>query len=188
VNRAPRMLTFFAVLALIACLAGAADAKNKQNRGKPIPPELNPPASAVMIFELGASGVQIYTCQAKADAPNTYEWAFKAPEATLYNARGQVVGTHYAGPTWEGQDGSTIVGAVVARADAPSRKAIPWLLLEAKDNTGAGVFSGITHIQRLATVGGVAPTKGCDAAHAGEEARVPYKATYVFYYPAASTS
>lgn len=184
-NRAPRMLTFFAVLTLFACLTGTANAKNKYTFGKEIPLELKPPASAVMIFELGASGVQIYTCQAKADAPNTYEWAFKGPEATLYNAGGQIVGSHYAGPTWEGQDGSTIVGTVLARADAPSKKAIPWLLLEAKSNTGAGIFSSITHIQRLYTVGGVAPSKGCDAAHTGEEARVPYKATYVFYYPAA---
>jgi hypothetical protein len=32
-------------------------------------------------------------------------------------------------------------------------------------------------------VGGVAPAKGCDADHAGEVKRVPYQATYAFFYP-----
>jgi hypothetical protein len=73
-----------------------------------------------------------------------------------------------------------------SRADAPSKKAIPWLLLEAKSHGGSGTFSTITHIQRLDTKGGVAPSKGCDTTHDGEEVRVPYEATYAFYYPAAS--
>jgi hypothetical protein len=30
----------------------------------------------------------------------------------------------------------------------------------------------------------VAPTEGCDQAHAGEEVRAPYQATYAFFYPA----
>ena len=96
-----------------------------------------------------------------------------------------MVGRHFAGPTWEGQDGSAVVGAVLERADAPESGAIPWLLLEAKDHKGSGVFSTITHVQRLDTTGGVAPTSACDTVHAGEEVRQPYEATYAFYYPAA---
>jgi hypothetical protein len=94
------------------------------------------------------------------------------------------VGSHFAGPTWQGQDGSAVIGAVLERADAPDVGAIPWLLLGAKDHEGSGAFSTITHIQRLDTVGGVAPTEGCDEAHAGEEVRAPYEATYAFFYPA----
>ena len=104
----------------------------------------------------------------------------------MRNARGEVVATHFAGPTWQGSDGSTVVAAVAERADAPSKKAIPWLLLEAKSHTGSGAFSTITYIQRLDTKGGIAPVTGCDAAHANAEARVPYEAMYAFYYPAAS--
>jgi hypothetical protein len=74
---------------------------------------------------------------------------------------------------------------VLERADAPDPSAIPWLLLGAKEHEGGGVFSTVTHVQRLDTVGGVAPAEGCDEAHAGEEAREPYEATYAFYYPAA---
>ena len=99
-----------------------------------------------------------------------------------------MVGKHFAGPTWQGQDGSAVIGAVLERAAAPDAGAIPWLLLEAKDHQGSGAFSTITHVQRLDTIGGVAPSEGCDEAHAGEEVRAPYEATYVFFYPIAMTA
>ena len=190
--RVARLLTLFAALALIVGLAGAVTAKGRHSHAKgvalakEVPPDLTPPASAVFLFELGARGDQIYTCAAKPQDPAAFVWTFKAPQAELFNARGEVVGSHFAGPTWQGQDGSGVIGAVVARADAPSKNAIPWLLLEAKSHAGGGAFSTITHIQRLDTKGGVAPGKGCDATHAGEEVRVPYEATYAFYYPAGS--
>jgi len=44
-----------------------------------------------------------------------------------------------------------------------------------------GRFSDVTSIQRLSTVGGLAPTDGCDAAHISSIAQVPYTAQYVFY-------
>lgn len=201
-NRAATRLPLVLVLALIVCFTGVATAKNHSNhannhsshakdtdgRSKDIPGNLVPPASSVLLFDLGARGVQIYKCQAKPEDATAFVWTFTAPEAELLNAQGRVVGHHFAGPTWQGQDGSSVVAAVVARVDAPNKKAIPWLLLEAKTHTGGGAFSTVTHIQRLATSGGVAPSKGCDAAHAGAEARVPYQATYVFYYPAAPSA
>ena len=184
--RAALRLTLIVALALIVGLAGGATAKGKPTRGKGIPPDLVPPASAVLLFELGARGAQVYACEAKPDNPAAFAWTFTSPEAELLNARGEVVGTHFGGPTWQGNDGSAVVAAVAARADAPNpKKAIPWLLLEATSHIGSGVFSTITHIQRLDTVGGVAPKKGCDAGHAGDVARVPYTATYAFYYPSA---
>lgn len=192
-HRISSFLTLFAVLVLFAGAAGTVTAKsrhahaqNKPAQTRKVPASLTPPGNAVFLFELEAKGVQIYACEAKPEAPTTYAWTFKAPEATLRNARGQVVSTHYAGPTWQGNDDSTVVAAVLARADAPSKKAIPWLLLEAKSHTGSGVFSTATYIQRLDTKGGIAPATGCDAAHANAEARVPYEATYAFYFPAAS--
>ncbi len=173
-------------IALISSLAGSATAQGTPTGAEEIPPILAPPASSVLLFELGARGVQIYACEADPDDATAFVWTFKAPQAELFNARGEVVGSHFAGPTWQGQDGSSVVGELVARVDAPSKKAIPWLLLKAKSHGGDGAFSTITHIQRLDTKGGVAPSKGCDATHAGEEVRVPYKATYAFYNPAAS--
>ena len=190
--RVARLLTLFAAVALIVGLAGAVTAKGRHSHAKgaalakEVPPDLMPPASAVLLFEFGARGDQIYTCAAKPQDPAAFVWTFKAPQAELFNARGEVVGSHFAGPTWQGHDGSGVIGTVVARADAPSKNAIPWLLLEAKSHAGSGAFSTITHIQRLDTKGGVAPSKGCDATHAGEEVHVPYKATYAFYNSAAS--
>jgi hypothetical protein len=58
---------------------------------------------------------------------------------------------------------------------------IPWLLLTAKANTGSGTFGATKSIQRLATVGGVAPTEPCTGSNLKLLARVPYTATYYFY-------
>ena len=179
-----------ALLVAIAALVGLAGPATAQ--GTPgtddLPANLTPPAGTVLLFELGARGDQIYVCGADPDDATAYEWTFKAPEAELLNSRGEVVGSHYAGPTWQGFDGSVVVGEVLERADAPDAGSIPWLLLGAKEHAGGGVFSTITHIQRLDTAGGVAPTEGCDADHAGEEVRQPYEATYAFYYPSAPTT
>jgi hypothetical protein len=178
-------VAILAAIALIGSLAGSATAQGTPTRAEDIPSILAPPATSVLLFELGARGVQIYACEAKPDDATAFVWTFKAPEAELVNGRGEVVGTHFAGPTWQGQDGSAVIGAVLQRADAPDPGAIPWLLLEAKEHGGSGAFSTITYVQRLDTAGGVAPTEGCDAAHAGAEVRVPYVATYAFFYPTA---
>jgi hypothetical protein len=178
-------LALVVALALAISLVGAATVTSKSAHSKEVPPNLMPPANSVLLFALEGYGVQIYTCQAKPDDAD-FVWTFTAPEAELLNTRGQVVGRHFAGPTWQGQDGSAVVGKVLARVDAPSKNAIPWLLLEAKAHEGGGAFSTITYIQRLDTTGGVAPSEGCDAAHAGAEVQVPYEATYAFSYPAAA--
>ena len=91
------------------------------------------------------------------------------------------IGKHYAGPTWESNDGSKVVGEVKAKDAGPNASAIPWLLLSAKSTTGDGVFSHTQSIQRLHTVGGKAPADGCNQTLLGKETRVPYKATYFFY-------
>jgi hypothetical protein len=184
VVRASTLLTLFAAIALIGSLSGAASAQGTPTSATAIPDNLVTPADSVLLFALEARGVQIYVCEADPNDATAFVWTFTAPEAELLNERGEVVGSHFAGPTWQGQDGSAVIGAVLERAAAPDVGAIPWLLLEAKDHEGSGAFSTITHIQRLDTVGGVAPTEGCDEAHAGEETRAPYEATYAFFYPA----
>ena len=129
---------------------------------------------------VGARGVQIYECRALPNAAGA-SWAFVAPEADLLDARGAVTGKHYAGPHWEALDGSKIVGAVKARADAPQASAIPWLLLSARSVGGPGRFANVTSVQRIHTAGGLAPTKPCDASTLGAIERVPYSADYLFF-------
>ena len=140
---------------------------------------LSPPAEARLLLRAVAEGVQIYTCAVQGSAA---VWTLKAPEAVLRDATGmQVIGKHFAGPSWQANDGSTVVGEVAARADAPGGNAIPWLLLRAKSHSGAGQFAEIAFVQRIDTVGGLAPAGGCEASTQGKEARVPYSATYMFY-------
>jgi len=143
------------------------------------PSALQPPVSQSLYIEALATGVQIYECSQKADS--TYEWVFRAPEASLVSRLGQPLGRHYAGPTWESTDGSTVVGEVKAKDPGPKTSAIPWLLLTAKANTGSGTFGATKSVQRLATVGGLPPTEPCTSSSLKQIARVPYTATYYFY-------
>ena len=124
-------------------------------------------------FHVYAEGVQIYRW-------NGASWSFVGPEAVLFadeGGNGQV-GIHYSGPTWESVSGSTVRGAVLERCTADP-DAIPWLLLEAVDPEGPGIFQWVTFIQRVNTVGGTAPAEPGSAV--GEIANVPYSAEYFFY-------
>lgn len=144
----------------------------------PVPAALEAPAGTTLALRLHAEGSQVYLCKAGA-------WTLKAPDARLYDESGNQVGTHFGGPTWQSSvDGSAVVGLKVA--DAPAPGSIPWLLLRSQANAGSGIFSGIAAVQRLDTVGGVAPTTGCDAAAEGQEQPVPYSANYFFYTGAAA--
>jgi hypothetical protein len=51
--------------------------------------------------------------------------------------------------------------------------------LGATSSGGPGVFDGVTYVQRVNTVGGVAPL--ASGSTIGEEARVPYSTVYLFY-------
>lgn len=146
-----------------------------------VPDKLKPGASESLTMVVPAKGAQIYECRAVKDKAGAYEWAFVAPEAELFDTRGNRIGKHYGGPHWESNDGSKIVGAVKERADAPAADAIPWLLLSAKSVGPKGSFSNVTSIQRVNTVGGVAPKAGCSQAAAGKPARVNYTADYYFF-------
>ena len=145
------------------------------------PPKLQPGVNESPAMIVPARGVQIYECRARKEQAGTYEWAFVAPEAELFDTRGNKIGRHYAGPHWEATDGSKILGTLKERADAPTAGAIPWLLLTAKSVGPAGSFSKVTSIQRVNTVGGVAPKSSCTKAAAGTPARVNYTADYYFF-------
>ncbi len=151
------------------------------------PPAASVPAALAvgpnqkLILSVQARGVQIYECAANKNDATHFAWSFSAPEATLFDGSGYTVGKHYAGPTWELNDGSKVIGTVIARDDGPTPDAIPWLLLGAKSSAGAGLLSSTKSIQRINTSGGKAPADGCDASRVGAAIRVPYTATYRFY-------
>ena len=144
-------------------------------------PDTLKPEGQRLSERVGARGVQIYECRASKTQPGAYEWAFVAPDAALFDTTGALIGKHYAGPHWEAADGSKIVGAVKARADAPQASAIPWLLLSTKSVGGPGRFANVTSVQRIHTVGGLAPAKTCDPSTLGAIERVPYTADYLLF-------
>jgi hypothetical protein len=144
------------------------------------PAILDVPEGNYVSFHTYADGVQIYICTET--APGVYTWVFKAPLATLYtNAdfNGEV-GTHYAGPFWESNSGSKVKAALLQKVTVDTT-AIPWLLLGMVTSEGPGIFEGTTFIQRVNTVGGLAPLDGAHAGNVGEEIGVPYTAEYYFY-------
>jgi hypothetical protein len=151
-------------LSAIACAAALAQT----------PDNLKPPANERILLKVTGKGMQIYKCQ-------NSQWVFEEPRAELFNSQGKSVGRHYEGPTWESVDGSKVVGEVEQLADAPSPKSVPWLLLKAKSTQGPGIFAGVSHIQRIDTSGGAAPSGGCDRSHASQQAAVEYQATYLFF-------
>jgi len=163
---------------LVGLLAGCA--ASSATKTDDIPVTLRVPTNAVLTRQVHAAGVQIYRCSADKDAAR-YVWLLKEPAADLYDRAGNKIGRHYAGPTWEAKDGSMVLGEVVARADSPDPNSVAWLLVSAKSTSGNGVFSHVRFIQRLHTVGGNAPSDGCNQASAGREVRVAYSAQYWFY-------
>jgi hypothetical protein len=163
----------------IALLASWVAASAQAAPAAAIPEAIKAPAGQAISLELQATGVQIYEC--KANDAAKFEWTFKAPEAELFDSAGLSVGKHHGGPTWESADGSKVVGEVKARDNGPDAKAIPWLLLSAKSNSGSGVLGAVQSIQRVSTSGGKAPADGCSAAQAGKLVRVSYTAAYYFY-------
>src|SRR5262249_51394351 len=144
---------------LVSLIAACASPQPPTSTVK-VPDKLKPSANESVAMIVPAKGVQIYECRAKKDQVGGFEWAFVAPEADLFDARGSKIGRHYVGPHWESTDGSKILGTLKERADAPVADAIPWLLLAAKSVGPDGSFSKVTSIQRVNTVGGVAPTGG----------------------------
>jgi hypothetical protein len=147
-----------------------------------VPEKLAAPESEVLVLQAHATGSQIYVCQPGPDSK--LAWILKAPEANLFDANEKQIGKHFGGPTWKHNDGSEVVGKVVARQDSPDADSIPWLLLTAANHSGDGVLSGVTTIQRIHTKGGQAPASGCDTPHRNTETKVDYSADYYFYRPA----
>jgi hypothetical protein len=145
-----------------------------------VPDSIQAPAGEELVFVARATGFQIYVCQP--DANGKAAWALKAPEAELFDEQGESIGKHFGGPTWQLNDGSQVTGKMAAKAGAPDPRAIPWLLVTVTGHSGSGKLSGVTSIQRVNTVGGLAPALSECAARGGEvESKSSYSADYYFY-------
>jgi hypothetical protein len=158
--------------AMVLLCAGAALAAQATDNRAPEVPEIAVEAGNKVHFQALGIGVQIYTW-------NGSSWGSAVPEATLFHGEG-VVALHFAGPSWQSNSGSTVVGALPPLKHViVDQTAIPWLLLKAASAEGPGIFADTTFIQRVNTVGGMAPAT--DGTFVGQVVRVPYSADYIFY-------
>jgi Protein of unknown function (DUF3455) len=171
-----RIRGFASATLLVAAIAAVSFSLAAQQ----LPPQPQPSSNEQLLLQVHAKGDQIYSC--KSDAAQ-FTWTLKAPDAQLFDKDGKPFGKHFAGPSWEANDASRVTGKAVANVPSPDADSIPWLLVNVISHDGNGVLSRATTIRRLNTKGGKAPATGCDAAHVGQELRVPYSADYLFYAP-----
>ena len=162
----------FAVL-LMAALGASAQT--------PLPDAVKVPAGNKLVLETVGAGLITYECREKKDAAGQFEWVFAGPDAALRDRAGKQVGKYYGPPaTWESADGVKITGTQVAVAPNGDGN-IPLQLVKANPAVGDGSWTGVTYIQRLATLGGVAPKSVCNAEAKGKKETVGYQADYLFF-------
>ena len=164
-------LTPAALLLLASGLVWSQESSSTQ-----VPAQLAVPEGEKLVLRVHAKGDQIYACKKTGDL---YAWTLKEPQAQLLDDQNRAIGRHSVGPSWTLNDGSQVVGKVLAKADSPD--SIPWLLLSSVSHSGNGMLSAVTSIQRLHTKDGNPPASGCDASHEANERRVAYTADYLFY-------
>ena len=186
-----------AVAALVAsALIGAAPGAVAGGMQK-VPENLMVEAGHAPFLVGHAVGTQNYVCLPSGDGV-----AFKlfTPQATVFDADGMEIGTHYFGPNpsesdtiraaWQDSDDtSTIWGKLMRKSGDPEfvdPDAIAWLLVEvvgeAEGPSGGTALTGATFIQRVNTGGGKAPASGCASMEdVGASAFVPYTADYIFH-------
>jgi hypothetical protein len=165
---------------LAVLLAAATAGLSLFAAAQEVPQQLRPPAEEQLLVQVHAKGEQVYVCNSDA---SHFAWTLKGPDAQLLDKNGKPFGKHFAGPTWEANDGSRVIGKAIANSPSPDANSIPWLLVTILSHEGNGVLSRVTTVQRVNTKGGKAPESGCEASHVSEEVRVPYSADYRFFAP-----
>lgn len=146
--------------------------------------QLTPPPNNSLTLSLYAAGVQIYNSSEILGFPGKFEWKFLTPQANLYtdSTKSTKFGIHFGGPTWQSlEDGSLVTGKRLASSPSSHPRSIPELLLQATSHSGDGIFSQVDYIQRLDTIGGLAPIQ--PPTSLSDIFKSPYSATYKFYVP-----
>ena len=144
-----------------------------------VAPVLRPSSAEQPVLVLSEAGVNVFECRPNAGAAGGYAWSFMSPDATLYDGN-RSVARRTSPNLWESsQDRTSVSGFVKASQNAGDN--LPWALYRGLAVGDAGLFAGVTSIQRVNTRGGIAPITGCTADTAGSEQRVAFTADYYFY-------
>lgn len=197
-------VTALAVVSTVALPhAAQSDAQWQTAQGNrisvpPVPTKLEVEAPHEVVFVGHAIGTQNYVCLPSGAG---VAWSLFTPQATLFRKHGQQLTTHFFSPNpeengtvvraaWQdSRDSSTVWAGLGESSSDPNfvaPGAIAWLKLETKGvqegPAGGDQLTDITFVQRLNTVGGLAPTTGCSLpTDIGRRAFVPYRADYFFY-------
>jgi hypothetical protein len=189
-----------AALGVTVTIAAARPAQAQAITPPPVPAgiEVDAPAQA---FLLGHGvGTQNYVCVATT-AIGHVDWSLFTPQATLFDVADGQLTTHFFGPNpdegnlliraaWEDSHDTSTVWARALKSSSDANfvaaGAIPWVKLEVVGRqagpTGGRTLTAAIFIQRLNTIGGVAPPTGCaKPGDIGNKAFVPYEADYFFY-------
>jgi hypothetical protein len=162
-----------------------------------VPANLAVPADKTAFLVGHAYGTQNYSCL---PSGKSVAWTLYGPQATLFDAAGGQLITHFLSPnpdengvpraTWQHSKDTSAVWAVATASstdpDYVAPGAIAWLRLEVV-GAQTGPLGGdrlveATHIHRVTTAGGVAPSAGCKNSNdIGKKALVPYTTDYIFY-------
>lgn len=180
------LATASAAAVLLSACGSMAPAPSMYSQAS-LPEAVKVPAGNRVAMETVGVGEITYECRDKVAAPGTpampgvTEWFFVGPNAVLSDRSGKAVGKYYGPPaTWESMDGSKLTATQLAVAPAGAGN-IPYQLVKANPAMGSGAMTGVTHIQRVAIKGGVAPASVCSPANKGAKEIVKYQADYIFW-------
>lgn len=186
-NYTMRLVPGFARWCGLALLAGCAS----QTALPPSRPGSTPSAPSLGLFskikapathepalQLGSRGVQIFRCEKR---ENRLVWVFRQPQAELIDADGKTVGRHGANFSFEHDDGSRLVSAIVAYDEASRPTDLRWLLMTTR-SFGKGALENVSHVQRVNTAGGMPPAH-CEASQLNQLLRVDFTSDFIFYRP-----
>ena len=147
-----------------------------------LPEAVRVPAGHMQSMHTTGSGEITYECREK-KAGGGHEWAFVAPGGHADKPPGQGGRQVLRRPHLGGQ--RRLQGHRQAAGGEPgSGWQHPPAAGAGQPATGEGAMKGVSFIQRLKTVGGVAPALPCGAEQMGQKQVVPYRADYAFYKPA----
>jgi len=187
-------LTISAAVVGISAPTGFAQAPNAQPA---VPNDIRVPDGNKLFLVRHAVGTQDYVC---VPSGGDFKFVLVTPRATLLSDEDHPAAAHYFSPnpfeggtiraTWDESEEAGIVWGQAIQSSSDSDfvapGAIGWVLLRAvgaESGTGGDEsLTATTYIQRLNTVGGQAPSTGCNSTtDVGNQAFVPYVADYLFY-------
>jgi hypothetical protein len=162
-----------------------------------VPPGLEVDAPNQPFLVGHAIGTQNYVCQPSGPLGRV-DWVLFTPEATLFDDQRQQLITHFFSPnpdpndegvvraTWQDSRDTSAVWARGVASATVDPAAITWVKLQVVGSqvgpTGGDTLFGATFVQRVNTVGGLAPDTDCEVlSDVGHKAFMPYTADYFFY-------